>query len=179
MPFVLLDRDGVINEDSEDFIKSPGEWVALPGSLEAIARLTRAGFRVVVLTNQSGIARGLFDESALNQIHAKMSAEVGAAGGSIEAVFHCPHGPSDQCDCRKPRPGMFLRFARQFATSLIGVPAIGDSLRDIQAASAVNASPILVRTGKGEATLRQNPDLELPIVANLYEAATLLIDRPR
>lgn len=177
MSFVLLDRDGVINYDSDAFIKSPSEWKPLPRSLEAIALLTRSGFRVVVLTNQSGIARGLFDLSTLDRIHDKMRARIADAGGAVEAIFCCPHGPDENCDCRKPKPGLFRRFGQQFATPLQGIPAIGDSLRDLQAATAAGAQPILVQTGKGEATLRQNPDLDVPIFPDLYEAALFLLAR--
>lgn len=179
MSFVVLDRDGVINEDSDAFIKNPSEWKPLPRSLEAIALLTAAGFRVAVLTNQSGIARGLFDLPALNGIHEKMRTAVVAAGGSIEAILFCPHGPDDHCDCRKPKPGLFRRLAREYAAPLAGMPAVGDSLRDLLAAEAVGAAPILVRTGKGEATLRRHPDLQLPVCTDLYEAALFIRDRYR
>jgi D-glycero-D-manno-heptose 1,7-bisphosphate phosphatase len=175
MPFLILDRDGVINEDSDAYIKSPEEWIPLPGSLEAIALLTQRGWRIVVLTNQSGLARGLFDEETLDRIHAKMCAKAEAAGGRIEAVFHCPHGPEDGCACRKPRPGLFHRFAESFGVDLRGVPAVGDSFRDIQAAQAVGAAPILVETGKGRRTLARYPQLDIPIFSNLYEAAQYLL----
>ncbi|MEO8409107.1 MAG: D-glycero-beta-D-manno-heptose 1,7-bisphosphate 7-phosphatase [Propionivibrio sp.] len=152
MKLVILDRDGVINFDSEHFIKSPAEWKPLPGSLEAIAKLTQAGYRVVVATNQSGIGRGLFDMDTLNAIHNKMHRAVQLAGGRIDAVFYCPHASDSNCECRKPRPGMLQRIGGCFNTSLKGVPAIGDSLRDLAAAAAVEALPILVLTGKGERT---------------------------
>lgn len=179
MSFVLLDRDGVINHDSDAFIRSPEEWEPLPGSLEAVAMLTRAGFRVVVLSNQSGIARGLFDRATLDRIHGKMCAQAAAAGGAIEAIYHCPHGPDDCCDCRKPKPGLFHRFARDFGSPLTGIPAVGDSLRDLQAAATAGAMPVLVRTGKGEATLRHHPDIDVPVFANLYEAALFILGRSR
>jgi len=150
---IILDRDGVINEDSDDFIKSPREWQPIPGSLDAIARLTQADYRVVVATNQSGVARGLFDLETLMQIHAKMERLVSDAGGRIEAVFFCPHGPDEGCDCRKPKPGMFIDIGRRLMVDLDGVPAVGDSLRDLQAANAAGATPMLVRTGKGLRTL--------------------------
>ena len=155
MKLVILDRDGVINYDSEHYIKSPAEWKPLPGSLEAIAKLTQAGYRVVVATNQSGIGRGLFDMDTLNAIHNKMHQAVQNLGGRIDAVFYCPHPADSSCDCRKPRPGLFERIAACFNTALAGIPAIGDSLRDLQAAAAVGAKPILVLTGKGEKTQRE------------------------
>jgi len=155
MKLVILDRDGVINYDSEHYIKSPAEWKPLPGSMEAIAKLTQAGYKVVVATNQSGIGRGLFDMDTLNAIHNKMHQAVQNFGGRIDAVFYCPHPADSSCDCRKPRPGMFERIEACFNTSLTNVPAIGDSLRDIQAAATVGAKPILVLTGKGEKTQRE------------------------
>ncbi len=160
MKLILLDRDGVINEDSDAFIKSPEEWRLLPGSAEAIAALTYARYQVVVVTNQSGIARGHFDLGTLNRIHEKMQREVGNVGGRIDAIFYCPHGPDDGCECRKPKPGMFQDIERRLQIKLHGVAAIGDSLRDLQAAQAVGARAILVRTGKGsetEKTLAQAP----------------------
>ncbi|MEO5573987.1 MAG: D-glycero-beta-D-manno-heptose 1,7-bisphosphate 7-phosphatase [Gammaproteobacteria bacterium] len=155
MSLIILDRDGVINYDSDAFIKSPAEWHPIPGSLEAIARLNQAGSKVVVASNQSGIARGLFDLNMLNQIHKKMQDELAQVGGVIETILFCPHAPEDSCDCRKPRPGLLLKIAQQFNRHLTDVPAVGDSLRDIQAALAVGARPILVRTGKGLQALRE------------------------
>ncbi len=155
MKLVILDRDGVINFDSEQFIKSPGEWKPIPGSLEAIARLNHAGFHVVVATNQSGLGRGLFDMATLNAIHDKMLRMLGQAGGRIDAVFYCPCAAQQDCDCRKPRPGMFHEIARRFGADLAGVPAVGDSLRDLQAAEAAGARPLLVLTGKGPRTLAE------------------------
>jgi D-glycero-D-manno-heptose 1,7-bisphosphate phosphatase len=151
---VILDRDGVINRDSEQFIKSPDEWRALPGSLEAIARLNHAGFRVVIATNQSGIGRGLFDMATLNAIHDKMHRALAQVGGRVDAVFYCPHSEESKCDCRKPRIAMLQEIGVRLGVDLGDVPAIGDSLRDLQAADAVGAQPILVLTGKGERTLR-------------------------
>lgn len=171
MPFVILDRDGVINEDSDEFIKCADEWRPIPGSLEAIAELTAAGFRIGVATNQSGIARGLLDESVLAEIHGKMLDMTRALGGVIEAVVYCPHGPGSDCNCRKPRPGLFLALADQLGFDPAGVPAIGDSYRDLVAAELVGAKPILVKTGKGERTLGAHPDLNVAIYANLYDAA--------
>jgi D-glycero-D-manno-heptose 1,7-bisphosphate phosphatase len=151
---IVLDRDGVINQDSDQFIKTPAEWIALPGSLEAIARLNQAGFRIVVATNQSGIGRGLFDIGTLNAIHNKMHRALAQHGGRVDAVFFCPHTGDSQCDCRKPRPGMLREIGRRFGVEMAGVPALGDSLRDLEAAAAVDAQPMLVLTGKGEKTLR-------------------------
>jgi D-glycero-D-manno-heptose 1,7-bisphosphate phosphatase len=150
---IILDRDGVINEDSDAYIKSADEWHPIPGSLEAIARFTRAGWRVVVLTNQSGVARGLFDVGALLAIHQKLHRMVAEAGGAVDAILFCPHGPDEGCNCRKPRPGLLEDLAGRLRVDLTGVPAVGDSLRDLEAAQAVGARPILVRTGKGERTL--------------------------
>ena len=178
MKIVILDRDGVINQDSDAFIKSPQEWQAIPGSLEAIARLNHEGYRVVVATNQSGIARGLFDMQALNAIHHKMHNELGRFGGHLDAIFFCPHGPDDGCRCRKPAPGLFEEIARRFHCHCEGAPAIGDSLRDIQAALAVGAQPLLVRTGKGASTLIQEPGLEerVPVYDDLAQAVDALLD---
>ena len=150
-PAAFLDRDGVINIDSALYIKSPAEWKALPGSLEAIARLNQAGYKVVVATNQSGIGRGLFDMDTLNAMHEKMHKGLAAVGGRVDAIFYCPHTADEGCSCRKPKPGMFERIAKLYNQDLTGVPAIGDSLRDLQAASALGCAPILVRTGKGAA----------------------------
>lgn len=149
---IILDRDGVINKDSDLYIKSPDEWIPIPGSLEAIARLNQWGYRVVVCTNQSGIGRGLFGMDTLNAIHDKMIKAVSHVGGSIDAVFFCPHTDADACDCRKPKAGMLKEVAARFNANLAGVPVIGDSLRDLEAAVAVDAQPILVLTGKGKKT---------------------------
>lgn len=152
MKLIILDRDGVINQDSEQFIKSPEEWKPIPGSLEAIARLNQAGYRVVVATNQSGIGRNLLDMATLNAIHDKMHRAVGLAGGRIDAVFYCPHAADSTCTCRKPKPGMFEDISQRFNVPLQDVPAVGDSARDLAAAAVVGATPILVRTGKGGKT---------------------------
>jgi D-glycero-D-manno-heptose 1,7-bisphosphate phosphatase len=148
---VVLDRDGVINEDSPDFIKTPAEWHAIPGSLEAIARLHQAGITVVVATNQSGVGRGLFTIDTLWDIHRKMLAEVSQAGGYIARIFFCLHGPDDNCDCRKPKPGLLYQAAEYLACGLQNMIVIGDSVRDLESAVAVGARPVLVRTGKGRA----------------------------
>ncbi|MSQ64139.1 MAG: D-glycero-beta-D-manno-heptose 1,7-bisphosphate 7-phosphatase [Betaproteobacteria bacterium] len=152
MKLVILDRDGTINRDSEQHIKSPAEWKPIPGSLEAIARLTQNGWRVAVATNQSGIARGLFDMSTLNAIHAEMHRAVGQAGGRIDAIFFCPHAADSNCECRKPKPGLLREIASRFGVELNGVPMIGDSLRDVSAATAAGAQPWLVLTGNGRKT---------------------------
>ncbi|MCU7904774.1 MAG: D-glycero-beta-D-manno-heptose 1,7-bisphosphate 7-phosphatase [Candidatus Thiodiazotropha sp. (ex Epidulcina cf. delphinae)] len=152
MKLIILDRDGVINQDSDAYIKSPEEWIPIEGSLQAIARLSRAGYRVFVATNQSGLSRGLFTVETLNAIHRKMSDAVQQVGGHIDAILFCPHGPNDGCSCRKPKTGLYEEISRRTQQSLKEVPVVGDSLRDIQAAIAVEARPILVRSGKGEAT---------------------------
>ncbi len=155
MKLAIIDRDGVINQDSDAFIKSPDEWVPIPGSLEALARLTENGWKVVIATNQSGLARGLFTMATLNAIHAKMRRELALHGGLIDSIFICPHGPDDGCDCRKPAPGMFHDIAHRYEISMQNVPAVGDSLRDLQAAAALGCTPWLVQTGKGERTLEK------------------------
>ncbi len=152
MKLVILDRDGVINHDSDQFIKSPEEWKPIPGSLEAIARLSPAGSRVVVATNQSGVGRGLFDMAVLNTIHDKMCKAVAQAGGRIDAIFFCPHAADANCSCRKPKSGMIEEIAARYNMSLERVPAIGDSLRDLEATARLGAQPILVLTGKGAKT---------------------------
>lgn len=155
MRLVILDRDGVINHESEAYIKSPDEWIPIPGSLDAIARLNWVGFTVVVATNQAGVGRGLFNLSALEKIHEKMAASLAKVGGHLDGIFLCAHRPEDNCGCSKPKPGLFKQIAKQFHANLHAVPVIGDSLRDIAAAQAVDARPILVRTGYGEETSRQ------------------------
>jgi D-glycero-D-manno-heptose 1,7-bisphosphate phosphatase len=175
---VILDRDGVINHDSCAFIKNEDEWRPIPGSIDAIAALTKAGFTLAVATNQSGLARGLFDRDALDAMHTKMLGLIHEAGGRISRIVVCPHGPDDACDCRKPRPGMLEQLARHFDTSLEGVPVIGDALRDLEAAAAVGARPILVRSGKGEKTEAALPErfARVPVYDDLAAAAQALID---
>lgn len=155
MKLIILDRDGVINYDSDQFIKSPEEWKPIPGSLEAIARLSQADYRVVVATNQSGVGRGLFDMYTLNSIHDKMHKAVAQAGGRIDAIFFCPHAADANCSCRKPKTGMLEGIAVRFNVDLKGVPAVGDSLRDLTSAADMGAQPILVLTGKGTKTQAQ------------------------
>lgn len=152
MKLVILDRDGVINHDSPSYIKRPEEWKPIPGSLEAIARLTQNGYHVVVASNQSGIGRGLFDMATLNAIHDKMHRSLAQVGGRIDAVFFCPHADEARCDCRKPRAGLLDEISHRFNMSLKGVPSIGDAQRDLEAAVAAGAQPVLVLTGKGAQT---------------------------
>ena len=150
--FVILDRDGVINRDSEHFIKSTAEWLPLPGSIDAIAALSQAGFGVVIATNQSGVGRKLLTAETLGEIHQKLFDAVSSSGGQIEGIFICPHLPDAGCDCRKPKPGLLHQIATAFNCELAGVPVIGDSRRDLEAAVAVGAQPVLVRTGNGRTT---------------------------
>lgn len=152
MKLVILDRDGVINHDSPSYIKGPDEWKPIAGSLEAIALLTQAGYQVAVATNQAGVGRGLFEMATLNAIHDKMHRAVGQAGGRIDAIFFCPHAADSNCECRKPKPGLLREIGSRFDVNLKGVPMIGDSLRDVEAAAAVGAQPYLVLTGKGRKT---------------------------
>ena len=176
MKLIILDRDGVINFDSDQFIKSPDEWKPIPGSLEAIARLSREGWHVVVATNQSGLARGLFEMATLNAIHTKMHKAVGLAGGRIEAVFYCPHSVEMDCSCRKPKPGLFEEIATRYGRDLHDVPAVGDSLRDLLAAASVGARPLLVKTGKGEKTLAAGGlPANTPVFDDLSEAVEYLL----
>ncbi len=171
---VVLDRDGTINRDSAAYIKSPEEWVPLPGSLEAIARLNRAGYTVAVASNQSGLARGLFDETTLAEIHDRMRAAVIAAGGAIDRIVWCPHHPDAGCDCRKPRPGLLRRLAEHYGVRLERVPVIGDSARDLEAARAVGARPVLVRTGNGRRTEADGTAGEAEVCDDLAAAADAL-----
>ena len=175
---LILDRDGVINQDSSEFVKSPAEWRPLPGSIEAIARLSRAGYTVAVASNQSGLARGLLDRAALRAMHRKLRRLVAAQGGKVARIVVCPHGPDDGCACRKPMPGLLIRLARHFDTSLDDVPVVGDSLRDLQAAARAGARPVLVRTGNGEKTLRELPE-ELQRVPVFDDLAAFAPDATR
>ncbi|PCJ35726.1 MAG: D-glycero-beta-D-manno-heptose-1,7-bisphosphate 7-phosphatase [Cellvibrionales bacterium] len=158
MKLIILDRDGVINQDSDNYIKSADEWQPLPGSIEAIARLCRAGYSVAIATNQSGLGRGLFDLDALEAIHDKMRGLVESAGGHIAGIYYCPHLPTAGCSCRKPAPGLLDAIALDFATSLAGKVFIGDSLKDLQAGAERQCRPILVRTGKGIGSEKQLAD---------------------
>jgi len=167
----------VINHDSDAFIKSPDEWLPIDGSLEAIALLNAHGYQVIVVTNQSGVARGLLDEAMLEEIHAKMRRLVSEKGGEITAIYYCPHAADSDCDCRKPKAGLLKAFAAHFDADLTTIAVIGDSLRDLQAAEVVGAQPILVKTGKGAQTLLNNPQLNIPIFENLYDAAKHITSR--
>ena len=179
MKLVILDRDGVINFDSDQYIKSPSEWRPIPGSIEAIARLNQNGYRIAVATNQSGIGRGLFDMATLNAMNDKMMELVFRQGGRIDALFFCPHTAMEDCNCRKPRTGMLEEIAARFHTELKGVPSIGDSLKDLQAAETVGAQPILVLTGKGTRTRDEGGMPKKTLVfENLAEASKHLVAHP-
>ena len=173
MKLIILDQAGVINESSDTFIKSPEEWIAIPGSLEAISRLTHAGYRVIIATNQSGIGRGLLDMATYNAINDKMYRAVNQAGGRIDAIFFCPHTAADNCTCRKPAIGLFAEIMQRYGVNLKSVPAVGDSLKDLQAAVAVGALPILVLTGNGEVTRSAQ---DLPEQTQVYDDLAALVD---
>lgn len=185
MNLIILDRDGTINEDRDDFVKSADEWVPMPGALEAIARLNQAGWHTVIATNQSGLGRGLFDMAALNAMHTKMNAALARVGGRIGAVFFCPHAPEDQCSCRKPLPGLYEQIGERYGVDLHKVPAVGDSVRDVEAAVAAGCPPHLLRTGKGAAlTDAQVAQLQaevpqLQVHADLAAFAESLIQQER
>jgi len=176
MKLVILDRDGTINEDSVEFVKSPEEWVALPGALEAIARLNHAGWHVVIASNQSGLGRGLFDVAMLNAIHAKMNKLLAAVGGRIDAVFYCPHAPSEGCHCRKPEPGLFEQIGERFGVDLRLIPAVGDTARDVLAAAAAGCEPHLVLTGKGAAYRGRNLPETFPKATQVHEDLAAFAD---
>ncbi len=175
--YVLLDRDGVINHDSDDYIKSPDEWTPIDGSLEAIALFNQQGYKVIVITNQSGLSRGYYDQGTLAEMHQKMQRLAAAEGGKIDGIFVCPHGPDDGCSCRKPEPGLLLQFAEQNKVSLKDIYFIGDKLSDIKAATNAGAKPLLVKTGKGKKTLQTNPKINVPVFENLYDAAKFIIEK--
>jgi len=181
-PLVILDRDGVINQDSDQYIKSPDEWIPIPGSLEAISDLCHDGWQVFVATNQSGLARGLFDLPTLHAIHRKMTSAIEEAGGELAGIFFCPHGPDAGCLCRKPAPGLLQDISRRLDRPLHGVPVVGDSLRDLTAAQMVGAQPCLVLTGHGRATLEAQASKPLPpqtlIFEDLAEASAHLRQHP-
>ena len=181
MKLVILDRDGTVNEDSADYVKSPDEWTPLPGALEAIARLNHAGWHVVLASNQSGLGRGLFDVSTLNAMHAKMHALLANVGGRVDAVFYCPHAPDEGCHCRKPEPGLVEQIGERYGIDLQGVPMAGDSARDAVAAVAAGCEPHLVLTGKGAAYRgRDLPDSfpkETQVHADLAAFADFLLAR--
>lgn len=179
---VILDRDGVINHDSDDYIKSLAEWIPIPGSIEAIAALSRAGYLIGVATNQSGLARGYFDEIALAHMHARLSELVEEAGGHIDALCYCPHGPDEGCNCRKPAPGLLLQISVELQTPLSGAWYVGDAGKDVELALATGCKPILVRTGKGAQTvpaLTSEQRALTHVVADLAEAARYILATPK
>ena len=177
MSLIILDRDGVINYDSADFIKSADEWLPIPGSMEAISRLSQSGYRIVIVSNQSGIARKKLTIDDLNEIHQKMIMHLGQYGGSIEAIVFCPHGPRQGCDCRKPKPGMLFDIANRLRISLKEVYFVGDSQRDLDAAQAAGAKPVLVRTGNG-AVLDDSGTVheDIPVYTDLAEFVDKLLN---
>lgn len=173
MKLIILDQAGVINQSSDTFIKSPDEWIPIPGSLEAVARLTHSGYRVIIATNQSGIGRGLIDMATYNAINDKMYKAVNQAGGRIDAIFFCPHSSTDKCSCRKPATGLFDEIMQRYGVNLSNVPAIGDSLKDLQAAVAAGAIPILVLTGNGQTTRTEK---EMPAHTQIFENLAMAVD---
>ena len=174
---IILDRDGVINEDSDEFIKSPDEFVLIKGSCHAIVRLKQANYNVVIATNQSGISRKLLDIDMLNRIHLKLHNELSGLGVAIDGIFFCPHGPDDGCDCRKPKPGLFYDISQRFQVDLSSVISVGDSLRDLQASKIAGAFPVLVKTGKGKKTLRNKSAIEdIPIYKDLAAVVDDILD---
>jgi len=179
MKLIILDRDGVINEDSDEYVKTVDEWIPIPGSIEAIAKLSKSGFSIYIATNQSGIARKYFNIDTLDLMHRKLLGLVEQEGGSIESILYCPHGPDDGCDCRKPQPGLFVEIAKSLGRKdLAGSYTVGDSLRDLQAGAALSSNPVLVRTGKGKRTLEQNKELPVntQVFTDLAEFAANMID---
>lgn len=176
MPFVILDRDGVINHDSAEYIKSPEEWIAIPKSLEAIAQLNRAGFRVLVVTNQSGIARGYYDIATLDRIHEKFIHELAAVGGYVDEIFYCPHHPDEKCQCRKPQPGLFHQIEEKYPIDLSQTFFIGDSWSDMHVAKTTGCLPLLVLTGNGKKTLADYPEYRsIPHFSDLSEAISYIL----
>lgn len=173
LKLIVLDRDGVINEDSDAYVKTLEEWIPIPGSLQAIARLSQAGWTVAVATNQSGLARGMFDASTLDDMHFKMQQLVMEQGGRIDLIVHCPHGPDAGCECRKPKPGLFRTIAEHFGLAdLKGVPVVGDSHRDLHAGLMLGGTPCLVRTGKGLRTLEGT----LPSGTQVFDDLAAVVD---
>ncbi len=181
MKLIILDRDGVINEDSDDYIKSTDEWIPIPGSLDAIARLNHAGYSVAIASNQSGIARGYFSLETLAAMNVKMNDMLSPLGGRVDAMFFCPHGPKDGCDCRKPRPGMLTEIGNRFQTGLSDVLFVGDNINDIKAAQAAGAKPVIVRTGKGEQTansIAENNMNNIPVYDDLAGVVNSILENP-
>lgn len=176
MTFIILDRDGVINYDSDHYIKSPEEFHPIPGSLEAIAKLNKAGYRVFVVTNQSGIARGLYDHQMLSQIHEKLLKELSAVGGVIEEIFFCPHHPDEECNCRKPKPGLFYQIKEKYHVNLADTYFVGDKMTDVDVAKLVGCKPMLLMTGKGADTLNKYPKLaSIPHFDDLAKAVDFIL----
>ena len=175
MQLIILDRDGVINQDSDAYIKTVDEWIALPGAIEAMAQLSQAGWTVAIATNQSGLARGYYSEPTLHAMHAKLRALVQAAGGELGYIAYCPHGPDDGCNCRKPLPGLLEQIAAHYQTDLTDVWFVGDSLRDLEAAVAIKAKPVLVKTGKGVETVNKRLPADTLIFSDLAAVAEYLI----
>lgn len=173
MALIILDRDGVINEDSDDYIKSPAEWQAIPGSLEAIAKLSQHGYHVVVVTNQSGLGRKLFTIDALNAIHMKMNTHLAQYGGVIDAIFFCPHTPKDNCHCRKPKPGLYNDVSERLRVSLNKVFCVGDKMTDIKAIQSAGGKPVLVRTGKGQSEIDQG---QVPAGIPVFDNLAVFVD---
>ena len=179
MKLIILDRDGVINEDSDDYIKSPDEWIPIPGSLDAVARLNHAGYSVAIASNQSGIARGYFSMETLAAMSVKMNDMLTPLGGRIDAMLFCPHGPNDGCDCRKPRPGMLIEIGNRFQTSLENVLFVGDNINDVKAAQVAGAKPVLVKTGKGEQTaslIDTNKSMNVPVYEDLADVVNSILE---
>ncbi|MGH8381490.1 D-glycero-beta-D-manno-heptose 1,7-bisphosphate 7-phosphatase [Pseudomonas sp.] len=177
MKLLILDRDGVINQDSDAYIKSLEEWIPIPGSIEAIAQLSKAGWTVAVATNQSGIARGYYDLATLEAMHARLRMLVAEQGGEVGLIVYCPHGPDEGCDCRKPKPGMLRTIAAHYQVDLAGLWFVGDSKGDLEAALTVDAQPILVKTGKGEKTLSKGIPQGTLIFDDLAAIARKLIHK--
>ena len=177
MKVIILDRDGVINQDSDNFIKSVDEFIPLPGSVEAIAKLKHAGYKVFIATNQSGIFRGLYDVTTLNAMHEKLAALLKKHDAEVDGIEYCPHGPNDNCECRKPKAGMYLKIAKQLdLTDHSDIIVVGDSLRDLQAAQTINAKPYLVRTGKGERTIKKSEGIkDIPVYNDLADFVNQLL----
>lgn len=176
MKLLILDRDGVINQDSDAYIKSLDEWIPIPGAIEAIANLSKAGWTVAVATNQSGLARGYYDAAALDGMHGRLRELVAEQGGEVGLIVHCPHGPNDGCDCRKPKPGMLLQIAAHYDVPLTGLWFVGDSSGDLGAAQAVDCQPVLVKTGKGLATLGKSLPAGTLIFDDLAAVAAHLLN---
>ncbi len=174
MKLIILDRDGVINYDSEKYIKSPDEWLPIPDSLEAISLLNHKGFTISIATNQSGINRGYYSHETLSAIHEKMHDSLNAVDGIIDSVFYCPHTPDEQCSCRKPQPGLLLQIAKHYQITLTNVPFVGDSYRDLEAAIAATCQPVLVKSGNGMETLQQQDLATTPVFNNLMDFAKSL-----